>query len=37
MMIGSLIGHLGYGAVVALIVPNYSTMSHNDNMRAAHA
>lgn len=37
MMLGSLIGHLVYGIVVALLVPNYYTELHKDNVKTAHA
>ncbi len=36
MMIGSLIGHLVFGIVVALIVPYYSVAQSNNNIRTAH-
>ncbi len=37
MMIGSLIGHLVFGIVVALIVPCYSVAQSHNNIRTAHA
>lgn len=36
MMIGSLIGHLVYGIVVALIVPKYYMEQNQYNIRTAH-
>ena len=36
MMLGSLIGHLAYGIVVALIVPNYFIERSDNNIRTAH-
>jgi uncharacterized membrane protein YagU involved in acid resistance len=36
MMIGSLIGHLVFGIVVALIVPYYSVAQSNNNLQTAH-
>lgn len=37
MMIESLIGHLVYGIVVALIVPDYSVEKTNKKIKTAHA
>ena len=37
MMLGSLIGHLVYGIVVALIVPIYFKEQNRNNIRTAHA
>jgi hypothetical protein len=37
MMTGSLIGHLVYGVLVALIVPNYAVAREEKNIKTAHA
>ncbi len=37
MMLGSLIGHLVYGIVVALIVPAYVEVQSNNYIQTAHA
>lgn len=36
MMLGSLIGHLVFGIVVALVVPAYAIVNSNNNFRNAH-
>ncbi len=37
MMLGSLIGHLVYGIVVALIVPVYTQVQSDNYIRTSHA